>query len=808
MKLVRCHIENFGKLHDKSIEFQDGLNIVHAKNGTGKSTLAMFIKVMFFGFSNGRKHSDVENERKFYKPWQGGTFGGQLTFQIEERIYTVERTFGAKESEDTFVLYDAQTQLESRDYSANIGEELLQIDQAAFMRTVFIAQNECETKATDSINAKLGNLVEETGDINNYESVYKKLSDELNMLSPTRKTGSIYKLKAAVAQYKEELRRTEGLHKEKEELLQQQEEIRLQREDLKKSCEDIQRQMELAEHNQHAKGTLDRYEELCMQYTDMHEKYEREAEYFPGRVPEEEEVKEQLQLANQLSAYRQTMEAEALSESQNSQLERCQGQFAEEPPTLQEVENQLSEWTKKLKTQNALGAKKASLIELRQPEIPQQKQKKVKKQKKQKKGGSGVAGIFIMLLGIIAVLAGAAVLADVAVLADFVEEEFLTPEIGIGIVGLGVLFLIIGLVVKLKKRPVQEEPEEEEVPEIDQQGAFESLQEEIWRDEEEITRIAEEVRGFLRGYGIKCEEQEVQEKLYNMKLDLKEYAGLKEQKDKYQNAQENCRQTKEQLDTFIMELSMEPQDDIPQQLSDIRQHIYQYTESKEALRQAIVRRDEFEQEHHVEAIKSGQALEEIPSMAELNEQMNTAMEQLDETARQYTEGENRLRELEGQQEDFVRTQENLTQAQEEIERLQNRYLVLEKTREYLEKAREAFTARYMNPLLKGFAKYYRMLTGQEAKNYRMNANMQVKVKEKGRLRDIQLFSAGSQDLTGICMRMAMVDAMYREEKPFVVFDDPFVNLDEDKVERGLALLTSISEEYQVLYFTCHASRSL
>ena len=50
MKLIRCHIENFGVLHDFDYAFNDGINIIHAENGWGKSTFASFIRVMFYGF--------------------------------------------------------------------------------------------------------------------------------------------------------------------------------------------------------------------------------------------------------------------------------------------------------------------------------------------------------------------------------------------------------------------------------------------------------------------------------------------------------------------------------------------------------------------------------------------------------------------------------------------------------------------------------------------------------------------------------------------------------------------------------------
>ena len=69
-------------------------------------------------------------------------------------------------------------------------------------------------------------------------------------------------------------------------------------------------------------------------------------------------------------------------------------------------------------------------------------------------------------------------------------------------------------------------------------------------------------------------------------------------------------------------------------------------------------------------------------------------------------------------------------------------------------------------------------------------------------------SAGYRDLIGICMRVALIDEMYKGEKPFIIADDPFINLDGDKLARGQKLLREIAEKYQIVYFTCHESRSL
>ena len=94
MRLLTCHIENFGKLSDFSYDFADGYNAFVLPNGAGKSTFAAFIRVMFYGFSGETKRTELEKERKRYQPWQGGTYGGQFTFTADGKYYLLSRVFG------------------------------------------------------------------------------------------------------------------------------------------------------------------------------------------------------------------------------------------------------------------------------------------------------------------------------------------------------------------------------------------------------------------------------------------------------------------------------------------------------------------------------------------------------------------------------------------------------------------------------------------------------------------------------------------------------------------------------------------
>ena len=125
----------------------------------------------------------------------------------------------------------------------------------------------------------------------------------------------------------------------------------------------------------------------------------------------------------------------------------------------------------------------------------------------------------------------------------------------------------------------------------------------------------------------------------------------------------------------------------------------------------------------------------------------------------------------------------------------------------MEKAKDSFTSKYTGPVKRSFNKYYKIITGEEINRYDIDAAINISIMEMGDKRDVSLLSRGSKDIAGLCMRMAFIDAMYKDEKPFIILDDPFVNFDDEKLRGGISLLKEISREYQVIYFTCHESRS-
>ena len=65
MKLLRCYIENYGKLHEFSYDFDAKMNTILQENGWGKTTFCSFIKAMLFGLPTSTKKDLDENLGKY-----------------------------------------------------------------------------------------------------------------------------------------------------------------------------------------------------------------------------------------------------------------------------------------------------------------------------------------------------------------------------------------------------------------------------------------------------------------------------------------------------------------------------------------------------------------------------------------------------------------------------------------------------------------------------------------------------------------------------------------------------------------------
>ncbi|MDO4328305.1 MAG: AAA family ATPase [Lachnospiraceae bacterium] len=145
MKLLDLHINGFGKFHDCSMEFADGLNVVYGKNEAGKSTLHSFIRSMLFGMERQRGRAARTDQFSKYKPWDlKNGYEGRLRLESGGHVYRIERNFqNARE----FTIVDETLGREVEPTKALMDQLLCGLSETAYNNTISIGQLK---SATDS----------------------------------------------------------------------------------------------------------------------------------------------------------------------------------------------------------------------------------------------------------------------------------------------------------------------------------------------------------------------------------------------------------------------------------------------------------------------------------------------------------------------------------------------------------------------------------------------------------------------------------------------------------------------------------
>jgi uncharacterized protein YhaN len=151
-------------------------------------------------------------------------------------------------------------------------------------------------------------------------------------------------------------------------------------------------------------------------------------------------------------------------------------------------------------------------------------------------------------------------------------------------------------------------------------------------------------------------------------------------------------------------------------------------------------------------------------------------------------------------------EEALAAERQALEEARTNLETVQATLSYLRTARERLSTGYLLGMRQRFLQYFREWTGQDVDDCDLDADLSVLLEGGGSRRESGSFSRGWQDMIALCLRFALIDALFPEEEPFLVLDDPFVNLDDRHLERALAMLRKQAERRQILYLVCHSSR--
>ena len=840
MKLTRLHVENFGKLQNFDYSFDKGLNVLLEENGWGKSTLAAFIKAMLYGMPASSKQSLDENERKKYMPWQGGAYGGSLEFSTATGKYRIERFFGAKESGDSFVLYDLATNCESQRYSQNVGEELFGIDADGFSRTVYLSQHATVAKGdNNSITAKLGDLLDDVDDIGSFDDAIAALDKRRKYYKMTGDRGRIADIEREIASLRAQI---EQLCRTEETMRQKETELSVLTERMREtgaSIEDVRAKLRRAGVARERAVLVAQKEKMQKELALLEESAHALDVRMKGKHPTPAEIDGKRQLLNSIYEARARVNEIASITAQTEKYEILKPDFAGTLPSREELAAMLSanlelqniahrEAGLHTPTESAAARHFAKFAPPTEGEIKALSDALVAEEtarsaKREQKGSTQRTPAIVC-----------AVLAAVSSIAAFFTAPILFAVAGV----LGIL----SLVFFLKKNEQKDIPAES--------GA----------------EVA--ARQMLSRYGLSIEGN-LRDSLTELSLLSRQWREGEVAEQKRVKALQSLRAQKQQLLRGLQEkfraweIVLPPKNDYRDDIEALRRDVVRITraaaeaEQRNRRREAAVaeqkrlqaeftpflrhfdpegkmkpsecldRVQEWETEYRRLSGRIPQLREEIARFASekgisaSSEQENAILPDLDALSAREREMQEALDQMQSRQaelrshigrlatdaERLPEVEATVRALEEELSLARANSTTIANTAQFLEEAKSGLSTRYLADMQTSFSLLLQTLMAGKAPESVMDTSFKVKLREGGKTQHPESLSQGWRDAVQFCVRLSLTEALYAEgEKPPIILDDPFVNLDERRLTAAKQLLASLSDKYQILYLVCHAER--
>lgn len=127
MRIKSVHIDGFGKWVDQDFSLAANPQVIYGENEAGKTTLAVFIRSILFGFANAKG----KNRFQQYRPRTTAAYGGSLLVEADGQQYRITRTAGRDGGRVTVTDQRGQ-QFGQEKLAALLGNVDLELYQAIF----------------------------------------------------------------------------------------------------------------------------------------------------------------------------------------------------------------------------------------------------------------------------------------------------------------------------------------------------------------------------------------------------------------------------------------------------------------------------------------------------------------------------------------------------------------------------------------------------------------------------------------------------------------------------------------------------
>ena len=840
MKLIRLHVENFGKLQGFDYSFDGGLNVLLQENGWGKSTLAAFVKAMLYGMPASSKQSLDENERKKYMPWQGGAYGGSLEFSTKTGKYRIERFFGAKESGDSFALYDLATNRESNRYSSRIGEELFGIDADGFARTVYLSQHAVIAKGdNNSITAKLGDLLDDVDDIGSFDDAMAALDKRRKYYKMTGERGRIADIEREIANARaqiEQLSRTEETMHQKESELSVLEE---RAKEMTASIEGVRATLRRADSARERAALTAQKERMQKELSNIENAARSLDTRMKGKHPTPEEMDAKRRLLESIREARARVNEITSASVQTERYEILKPDFAGKLPSREDFEAMLSA---NLELQN-IAHREAGLSTPGESAAARRfahktpptdgeikgilnalaAEESARSAKKEQKGsGKRTPAILCLVLAALAAAAG-----------------FFAPVL-FALAGVLTIVSLILFLKKDKKEITDPSASPAEIaardllsrygvsPEGDLRDRLTELSilSRQWREE-----MAEEEKKVKALQALRAQKQQllqkIQEKFRMWGIILSPKNDYRDEIEALRRDVSHIRRAAAEVEqrTRRREAALAEQKRLQAELTPFLRHFDPDGQMKPS--ECLDRVQEWETEYRRLSRRIPELREELSrfvaekKLAATPEAENAPLPNVDALASRERELQRELTELQSRQaelrshigrlatdaERLPEVEATLRALEEELSLANANSATIANTVQLLEEAKSGLSTRYLADMQTSFSSLLKTLMDGNAPESVMDTSFKVKLREGGKTQHPESLSQGWRDAVQFCVRLSLAEALYAEgEAPPIILDDPFVNLDERRLEAAKRLLVALAKKYQILYLVCHAER--
>ncbi len=850
MKIKRIRIENYGKISGLDKTFTDGINEIFEENGFGKTTLASFIKAMFYGLAPCRANAKDFNDRRRFYPFSGGKFGGSLEFEFDGDEYRIERFFGKKsDTEDELRVFKNMTPTD--ELSPTLGLKLFGLDEESFEKTLFIDSQISEISSTGTINGLLGDYVSSDDGISFEDALsrletarkkYKAAKGNNDLISYAQ--AEINDLKTKIENIEKEGLALDGYYSELARLTEREKELRAK---LKEASARKAEEEKWKTYNAYKEKQLQREKELRAY-----------VEKYPKGIPDEREIARAEELVSEAEKLKSKREAAEFSNDKKARLQTYTRTFACGIPSdeafskLQKTIDELSslraeiENTERSENKNKTESDKFDSVDLYKITLELERASQDLREKEAEAKQRSVIvpekpnkqkfGVFTALFGALAVL-------GLILAVAFKDNSTLLyagfAAIAFGIVGFGVS-LVLGILKSKNNEKANSLAVENAKIAAEAEDLAENMRKTLaslgYRSEngvmydyaqfkaeaaayikakdeavasrkliaaktEQADKISFSVKSFLAKFSIEREESQYRDGYYKLKTAVDDYASLRleqnESAKKAKNIEDAEASVRRELFATFSRYGIVVDDNektllksLSADLSDI---LRLKKECENERREAL----EYREKNNLQTPPEGDAL----NFDEISDSFNACQNAIAVKRREISDSETFYETLD-------ENRNKLELAEEKLKAYKEKREIIAYAEKFLKCADDKLQQKYVAPIKNSFVKYAEPLEKALGEKVVMDKNFKLYFESGGEIRDDRHLSSGQRCILSLCFRMSLIENAFGGEKPFIIMDDPFVNLDENHVEKVVEFIKQISKDEQIIYLCCHKSRKL